>query len=224
MFLYHEVKGPFVIQLEFTQAQIDALETERYTHPDPKVQRKLETLYLKSLDLPHHQIRRICRLSEPALVRYLRTYAQEGLAGLKRNRYRGQPSVLGPQAQSLEAYLRQHPPANSAQARQVIQAQTGVQRSLTQVRAFLHRLGMKYRKTGFVPGKSDTPEKQAEQDEYVKKNSNRRWPKRRRGSGWFFSWMLLTLSIPFIWDFCGVSNGFFCGLLRVANALMCWVV
>ena len=169
MFLYHEVKGPFMIQLEFTQAQIDTLETERYTHPDPKVQRKLETLYLKSLDLPHHQIRRICRLSEPALVRYLRTYAQEGLAGLKRNRYGGQPSVLGPQAQSLEAYLRQHPPANSAQARQVIQAQTGVQRSLTQVRAFLHRLGMKYRKTGFVPGKSDTPEKQAEQDDYVKK-------------------------------------------------------
>jgi transposase len=213
-----------MIQLEFTQAQTDALEAERYTHPDPKVQRKLETLYLKSLDLPHHQIRRICRLSEPALVRYLHAYAQEGIAGLKRSQYRGQPSVLGQQAQSLEAYLRQHPPANSAQARQVIQKQTGVQRSLTQVRAFLHRLGMKYRKTGFVPGKSDTPEKQAEQAEYVKKNSNRRWPKPRRASGWFFSWMPPILSIPFIWAFCGVSSAFFCDPHRVANGLMSWVV
>jgi len=159
----------FMIQLEFTQAEIDALETERYTHPDPKVQRKMETLYLKSFDLPHHLIRRICHLSEPALVRYLRAYAQEGLGGLKQNRYRGQPSALGEHAPSLEAYLRQHPPASSAQAQQMIERQTGVRRSPTPIRAFLHRLGMKYRKTGFVPGKSDTPEKQAEQAEYVKK-------------------------------------------------------
>ena len=58
-----------------------------------------------------------------------------------------------------------------------------------------HRLGMKYRKAGFVPGKADTPDKQAEQAEYVKKNSNRRWPRPRAGSGWFFSWMPLILSI-----------------------------
>ncbi len=198
-----------MIQLEFTQAQIDTLETERYTHPDLKVQRKLETLYLKSLDLPHHLIRRICRVSEPALVRYFRAYAQDGVVGLKQNRYHGQPSVLGQQVESLETYLRQHPPTSSAQAQQMIEAQTGVRRSPTQVRAFLHRLGMKYRKTGFVPGKSDTPEKQAEQAEYVKKNSTRRWPKPKPGSGWFFSWMPLILSTPCIWAFCGVSAGFF---------------
>jgi transposase len=199
----------FMIQLEFTQDEIQALETERYTHPDPKVQRKMETLYLKSLDLPHHLIRRIRHLSEPALVRYLRAYAQEGLPGLKQNRYRGQPSALGQHATSLEAYLRQHPPASSAQAQQMIESQTGVRRSPTQIRAFLHRLGMKYRKTGFVPGKADTPEKQAEQAAYVKKNSNRRWPKPKRASGWYFSWMPLILSIPSIWGFCGVSAGFF---------------
>jgi transposase len=210
-----------MIQLEFTEAEIKALETERFTHPDPKVQRRMETLYLKSLNLPHYLIRRICRLSEPALVRALRTYAQEGLAGLKQNHYRGQPSVLGQHATSLEAYLRQHPPSTSAQAQQMIEEHTGVRRSPTQIRAFLHRLGMKYRKTGFVPGKADTPEKQAEQAEYVKKNSNRRFPKPKRGSGWFFSWMPLILSILSIWGFCGVSAEFFCDPRPVANGSMC---
>ena len=213
-----------MIQLEFTSAEIDALEAERYTHPDPKVQRKLETLYLKSLDLPHHLIRRVCRLSEPALVRYLRAYAEAGMAGLKQNRYRGQPSVLAPHGPSLEVYLREHPPASSAQAQQMIEAQTGVRRSPTQIRAFLHRLGMKYRKTGFVPGKADTPEKQAEQAEYVKKNSNRRWPRPKRRSGWCFSWMPLILSIRFIWGFCGVSTGSFSDPPPVANDSTCWVV
>jgi transposase len=194
----------FMIQLEFTQADIEALEIERYTHPDPKVQRKLETLYLKSFNLPHHLICRICPLSEPALVRYLRTYYREGLAGLKQKRYHGQPSLLGPHGPSLEAYLREHPPTSSTQAQQLIEAQTGIRRSPSQIRAFLHRLGMKYRKTGFVPGKADTPEKQAEQAEYAKKNSNPRWPRPRPGSGWFFSWMPLISSIPFIWAFCGV--------------------
>ena len=66
----------------------------------------------------------------------------------------------------------------------MITAQTGVRRGLTQVRAFLRRLKMKYRQTGFVPGQADTPEKQAEQAEFLKKNSCPNWPKRQRASGW----------------------------------------
>jgi transposase len=45
-------------------------------------------------------------------------------------------------------------------------ALTGIRRSPTQVRAFMHRLGMRYRKTGYVPGKAATPAKQAEQETY----------------------------------------------------------
>jgi hypothetical protein len=46
---------------------------------------------------------------------------------------------------------------------------------------------MKYRKTGFVPGKADTPEKQAEQATFLKRTSNPSWPKRKRANGWCFS-------------------------------------
>lgn len=117
-------------------------------------------------------------------MRYLRTFEQGGLDGLKQLGYAGRPNSLHPHAASLEQHFRQHPPATCAQAQAVIAAQTGVRRGLTQVRAFLHRLKMKYRKTGFVPGKADTPEKQTEQAEFLKKNSNPNWRKRKRASGW----------------------------------------
>jgi hypothetical protein len=37
-----------IIKIEFTPEEIDALEYERYHHPEPKVQKKMEALYLKS--------------------------------------------------------------------------------------------------------------------------------------------------------------------------------
>jgi transposase len=197
-----------MIQLTFSPIEIEALETERYTHPHPKVQRKMEALYLKSLKLEHHLICTICRIKEPTFVRYLRAYESEGMAGLKQFGYAGQPSKLRSHKDSLEEHFRKHPPATSAEAQSAIEQLTGVRRSPTQVREFLHRLGMKHRKTGFVPGPSDTPEKQAEQAAFVKKTSNPNWHKPKRGSGWFFSWMPLILSIRPIWDSCGVSSGF----------------
>jgi transposase len=148
------------------------------------VQRKREAVYLKSLDLPHHLICRICQISKPTLGRYLRAFEQAGVAGLKPLGYKGRPNRLHPHATSLAQPFRQHPPATCAPAQQVIATQTGVRRGLTQVRAFLRRLQMKYRKTGFVPGKAETPEKQAEQAAFLKKTSNPSWPKRKRANGW----------------------------------------
>jgi transposase len=160
-----------VICASFTASDRAALEAERYLHPHPKVQRKLEAVYLKSLELPHHLICRICQISKPTLVRYLRAFEQEGLNGLKQLGYEGRPNRLQPHAASLAQHFRQNPPATCAQAQAVIAAQTGVRRGLTQVRAFLRRLKMKYRKTGFVPGMADTLGKQAEQASFLRKPS-----------------------------------------------------
>ena len=72
-----------MICLSFTASDRAALEAERYSHPHPKVPRKLEAVYLKSLELPHHLICRICRISKPTLGRYLRAFEHGGLDGLK---------------------------------------------------------------------------------------------------------------------------------------------
>jgi transposase len=66
----------------------------------------------------------------------------------------------------LEAYFKEHPPRTVAEAQQAIQEQTGLQRSPTQIQAFLKRLGMKCRKVGYVPGRAANPDKQAEQESF----------------------------------------------------------
>ena len=158
-----------MVQLSFTAKTREVLEQERYAHPHPKVQRKMEAVYLKSLALPHHLIKRICNISEPALLRYLRAFERGGVAGRKQLGYKGRPNGLAPHRASLEEQFRRQPPPTCAHAQQLLEAQTGVRRSLTQVRAFLHRATLRYRKTGFVPGQADTPEKPAAPAALLKK-------------------------------------------------------
>jgi len=134
-----------MLKIEFTLEEIDTLDYERYHHPDPKVQRKVEALYLKSQGLPHQQICQLCRISKQTLVTYLKQYQEGGFEQLEKFGYTGQPSKLNPQAPTLKAYFEEHPPRTVAEAKQVIKDQTGIERSLTQVRAFMKRIGVKCR-------------------------------------------------------------------------------
>lgn len=155
-----------MIKIEFTPAEIDALEYERYHHPDPKVQKKMEILYLKSQTVEHQEICRLGRITEPTLVTYLRQYQAGGIEQLKHFGYAGAPSALDDHAIPLETYFKEHPPRTVAEAQRVIQEQTGIVRCPTQIQTFLKRLGMKCRKVGYVPGRAATPEKQAEQETF----------------------------------------------------------
>jgi transposase len=73
---------------------------------------------------------------------------------------------LDAHATTLETYFKVHPPRTVAEAQHAIQAQTGIERSPTQVQAFLKRLGMKCRKVGYVPGQAASPDKQLEQETF----------------------------------------------------------
>ena len=55
-----------MIQIAFTTQAINELAYERYHYPDPKVQRRIDVLHLKSLGKPHNQIREICGIPRAA--------------------------------------------------------------------------------------------------------------------------------------------------------------
>ena len=156
-----------MINIDFTQEEIDALEHERYHHPDPKVQKRMEVLYLKSQGLAHKEICRLCRISKTTLVTYLEKYQNGGIERLKEFNYQGPTSELDEHSSMLEAHFKKHPPRTTAEAKKAIKNLTGIERSPTQIRAFMKRFGMKYQKVGYVPGgKAATPEKQAEQEAF----------------------------------------------------------
>ena len=129
-----------------------ALAHDRYHHPDPRVQRKMEVLWLKSHGLGHDAIAAYADVSRRTVQRYIEDYLEGGLSGLRRCRGHQPQSALAEHRESLEEYFLKHPPRSAKQAQAVIEQQTGVRRGLTQVRHFLKdRLGLRWRKTGAIP-------------------------------------------------------------------------
>jgi transposase len=139
-------------QFSFTAADLQAIAHDRYHHPHPHVQRKMEVLWLKSHDLPHEQIATLAGVSVRTVARYLNDYLEGGLAQLRRCNWQGPTSALAEHEQSLEEYFWDHPPRTTKEAAAVIADQTGIQRGLTQVRAFLkYPLGLSWRKVAAIP-------------------------------------------------------------------------
>jgi transposase len=175
-----------MLTIHFSKDEKRTLERERYTYPHPRIQEKMEAIYLKSMGVAHGEICRLCHISRPTLSKYLHSYQANGIDGLKRWKYAGRPSELAAHSNSLEEHFRQHPPATSTQAAEEIARLTGIKRSPTQVREFMSRVGMRFRKTGFVPKGVENPCKQQEQEEFIKKNSNANYRKPKKGSVWHY--------------------------------------
>ena len=183
-----------MIRIAFTDAQIAALEYERYRHPSPHVQKRMEVVYLKSQDLPHQEIARLCRISRQTLVTILHLYQQGGIERLKQFHFAGQVSALNQHMSSLEAHFRTHPPRTVAEAQATIEQLTGIRRSPTQIRAFLKRIGMKVRKVGAMPGRAHDPVKQQEQDSFQQTELEPRLDEVRQGKRTLFLSMQPTSS------------------------------
>jgi transposase len=146
------IKGRLLMRdVTFTESDLQAIQLERYYHPDPQVQRKMEVLWLKHNGITHAQIATLAGVSRRSVQRYLAEFLQGGLAEIRRNRHQGKTSELARHSASLEEYFQQHPPRSLKEARAVIEQRTGIRRGLTQVRHFLHRLNLKPRKVAAIP-------------------------------------------------------------------------
>jgi transposase len=144
-----------MIKVNYSAADVEALRYWRFQHPDPRVQVRMEALYLRSQGIATHDIIRLCGISKASFHRYLNAYVTGGIEPLKQiDHYRPQ-SELAPPRPSLEAYFQQHPPAPVAEAAAKIAELTGVVRQPTQVRIFLRALGLRPRKVGMIPAKAD---------------------------------------------------------------------
>jgi transposase len=129
-----------------------ALAHYRYHHPEPRVQRELEVLWLKSHGLAHDRIAAYADVSRRTVQRYLDEYLEGGLQRLCRGRSSQPRSALVEHEVSLEEHFEAHPVRSIKQARAVIERKTGIRRGPTQVRHFLKdRLGFRWRRTGAIP-------------------------------------------------------------------------
>jgi transposase len=123
----------------FSQEVVTEIRHDRYHHPHPRVQRKMEVLWLKSRGLTHAEIAEFADVSPRSVQRYLDDFAQGGLERVRQLNWRGQACALDEYQPSLEDYFLEHPPRSAREAQEVIARLTGIRRGLSQVRAFLKK-------------------------------------------------------------------------------------
>jgi len=150
-----------MLQLTFSEEEIKQLDDERYNHPHPRVQRKMEAVLLKAKGLAHHQIAHCVGICGNTLHGYLEQYQQGGIDALKQVNFAKPTSELEEHHETLEAYFKEHPPTTIPHAVAMIEELTGLKRRPTQVRIFLKKMGSKRIKTYAVPAKVDVEAQEA---------------------------------------------------------------
>ena len=144
-----------MLRLTLSEEDIKELDYQRYHHPHPRVQRKMEALLLKAKGLPHHQIASCVGVCENTVHSYFKQYQIGGIEALKRLEFRRPTSDLEAHQDTIEAYFREHPATTIPQAVKRIEELRGIKRSPTQVGIFLKKLGLKRLKTSAIPAKCD---------------------------------------------------------------------
>ena len=94
-----------MIHIDFTEEERQALHHERFHHPHPRVQQKMEALWLKSHKLPHAQIAELVQISEETLCTYLRAYQEGGIEKLKILSWHGPESELASHQNTLKVFF-----------------------------------------------------------------------------------------------------------------------
>lgn len=163
--------------LKFTEEDREILNYERFHHPHPRVQLKMEVLWLKSQNLPLKLICKLADISPNTLRTYCEQYQSGGVEKLKEINFNQPKSELESHKTTIRQYLELNPPANINQAAQQIENLTGIKRSPSQIRKFLKSIGMRCLKVGAIPAKADPDA----QEEYKRDKLEPRLEEARQG-------------------------------------------
>ena len=150
-----------MLKISFGEADIEALRYGRFQHPAPRVQVRMEALYLRSHKVANGEILRLCGISKASFHRSLQASVTGGVEPLTHFAPRRPRSALHHYRPTIEAAFQQRPPATVAEAAARIEALPGIVRKPTQVRQFLKALGMQPRQVGMIPAKADVDAQEA---------------------------------------------------------------
>jgi transposase len=126
--------------LTFSDDDRRTLAAERYQHPDPRVQQRMEVLWLLSQGETQARSGQLAGVSKATVERYVALFRKSGIAGLREFHWVKPVSILEKHRSALEPEFRERPPHTVAEAMQRIEALTGIRRKETQVRAFLKKV------------------------------------------------------------------------------------
>lgn len=125
--------------IRFPESVLAEIREERAKHPHPRVQQKMNILWLKAQGLAHDDIAAFADVSVRTVGRCLGEYLQGGLDLVRRIPWKGKKAALDAHAASLEEHFGTSPARSARDAQHDIERLTGIKRGLTQVREFLKK-------------------------------------------------------------------------------------
>lgn len=172
-----------MINIQFRDQDSDKFYENFLRENHHKTRLKNFALYLKCMGFSHAEIYRLCRISKPTLVSYLKDFKTGGFESFQKLNWKGQKTKLYEHKDRIEADFNANPPRSILEARERIEKLTGISRSPTQIQDFLKsKLSYRYLKVGSLPGngKDDDEKKENERDAFKKNNLNRSWIKQEK--------------------------------------------
>lgn len=124
----------------FSEEERRQLRRERFEHPHPRVQLRMEVLWLISCGESYSSAARLADVSDATVDRYVALYREHGIEGLQQFDWQGPTGELAAHRTSLEEMFQAHPPHTTAEACRRIEEATKIKRGLTQVRRFLKKV------------------------------------------------------------------------------------
>ena len=126
-------------RLLFSHEDLKVLAQQRYEHPDPRVQQRLEVLWLISQKVTQHQAAKLAGVSRATAQRYVTIYREGGVVALRQFHWCKPVSEMMQHRETLEESFGKNPPHTLAEACARIKEETGLECRPTQVRVFLKK-------------------------------------------------------------------------------------
>ena len=190
-----------MIQINPINEDVKAFQYERINHPHPRVQIRMDVLWLKTNELSHQQIAVIAGVCKNTVTCYLQMYNEGGIEKLREVNFYKPQSDLIQYTSTIETWFKEHPPATVKEAVSIIEKLTGLKRSETQIRRFLKSIGLKRLKVGHVPSKADLDE----QERFIEEESEPRLKEAESGERKVFfvdaAHFVLAPFLGYLWCF-----------------------
>jgi transposase len=148
-------KQEYVIDIAFTEKDIEQLKETVIKHPHPFVRRKALVLLLKSQGSSSSKISATADICENTVRNYLHAYQEGGINKLSEVCFYRPESELKSFDEEIKIYCTERPPATIKQACAEIAELTGIAIKETQMRHYLKSMGLSYKKVAAIPAKAD---------------------------------------------------------------------
>jgi transposase len=131
---------------------------------DVLARKKILAVVMRMSGINVRQTAEVSGASERMVFAYTRQYREHEIAGLIEDKRYQPVSHLKEYQEELKKEFEKSPPATASEASERIYQMCGIKRSPTQVRKFLHDLGMSPLKVGHIPAKANIEEQKGFHD------------------------------------------------------------